>query len=77
MKIVITGGGGFIGFKPAKALLARAEERSLSVTALLVISDRHGSVTERRPCTRPRWVVDPWVIGYDAARPTSMERGRQ
>ena len=30
MKIVITAGGGFIGFKLAKALLARAEERSVS-----------------------------------------------
>ena len=30
MKIVITVGGGFIGFKLAKALLARAEERSVS-----------------------------------------------
>jgi hypothetical protein len=46
---------------------------SFSVTAVLIISDRHGSVTERTPCTRPRWVVDPWVIGYDAARPTSVD----
>jgi hypothetical protein len=54
-------------------MLARAKEKFFSVTAVLIISDRHGSVTERTPCTRPRWVVDPWVIGYDAARPTSVD----
>ena len=72
MRIVITGGAGFIGKKLARALLARG-----------TLMDRHGTVQaiERRSCcstsSRPRaWPDDPRLqtVAGDITDPAAVHR---